>query len=277
MTMRTLVIEPRRSLQLVDWRELAEYRDLLLYFTWRDVAVRYKQSVLGWLWAFLQPLSQVLVYSVIFGLLLKVPSAGVPYPLFVLSGVIAWTYFSNVVSQSSNSLVAQQDMITKVYFPRLLVPLTPALAYLVDLAISLGLTLVVAIIWKHHLPIAALTLPLFVLLLAACAASAGTVLAGLNVRYRDVRQGVTLLMQLGLWVTPVVWPLEQLQHKLPTMYWLIGINPIATVVQGFRYGIVGQAPPPLPMLMLSIVTTIALAAIALWHFNRVEDVIADIV
>lgn len=277
MAARNLIIEPRRPLQLIDWRELAEYRDLLFFLTWRDVAVRYKQSVLGWLWAFLQPLTQVLVYSIIFGMLLRVPSAGVPYPLFVLSGIIAWTYFSNVVAQASSSVVVQQDMITKVYFPRLLVPLTPALAYLVDLAISLGFTLLVAIVWTHHLPLGALALPLFVLLLVVCAASAGTLLAGLNVRYRDVRQGAALILQLGLWVTPVIWPLEQLQHKLPTLYWLVGINPIATVVQGFRYGIVGNAPPPAPMLALSIATTIALAVIALWNFNRVEDVIADIV
>jgi len=164
-----------------------------------------------------------------------------------------------------------------VYFPRLLVPLTPALAYLVDLAISLGFTLLVAIVWTHQLPAGAIVLPLFVLLLVACAASAGTFLAGLNVRYRDVRQGAALFLQLGLWVTPVIWPLEQLQHKLPTLYWLVGINPIATVVQGFRFGIVGQAPPPVPMLLLSIATTIAMAVMALWNFNRVEDVIADIV
>lgn len=277
MNARPLVIEPRRPLQLLDWRELAEYRDLLFFLTWRDVAVRYKQSVLGWLWAFVQPLTQVLVYSVIFGLLLRVPSAGVPYPLFVLSGIIAWTYFSNVVAQASSSVVVQQDMITKVYFPRLLVPLTPALAYLVDLAISLGFTLLVAIVWTHHLPIGAVTLPLFVLLLVVCSAAAGTFLAGLNVRYRDVRQGAALFLQLGLWVTPVIWPLEQLQRKLPTLYWLVGINPIATVVQGFRYGLVGQSPPPWPMLLLSIATTIATALIALWNFNRVEDVIADIV
>ena len=277
MTTRNFVIEPRRPLQLINWRELAEYRDLLFFLTWRDVAVRYKQSVLGWLWAFVQPLTQVLVYSIIFGLLLKVPSAGVPYPLFVLSGIIAWTYFSNVVAQASSSIVVQQDMITKVYFPRLLVPLTPALAYLVDLAISLGFTLLVAIVWTHHLPAGAIVLPLFVLLLVVCTASAGTFLAGLNVRYRDVRQGAALFLQLGLWVTPVIWPLEQLQHKLPTLYWLVGINPIATVVQGFRFGIVGQAPPPVPMLLLSIATTIAMAVMALWNFNRVEDVIADIV
>lgn len=277
MITRTLVIEPRRRLQLIDWRELAEYRDLLFFLTWRDVAVRYKQSVLGWLWAFLQPLAQVLVYSIIFGLLLRVPSAGVPYPVFVLSGIIAWTYFSNVVSQASSSVVVQQDMITKVYFPRLLVPLTPALAYLVDLAIALGFTLLVAIVWTRQLSAAALALPLFALLLVVCAASAGTLLAGLNVRYRDVRQGATLLLQLGLWVTPVIWPLEQLQHKLPTLYWLVGINPIATVVQGFRFGLLGKAPPPMPMLVLSIATTLAIAVIALWNFNRVEDVIADIV
>lgn len=277
MTTRNLVIEPRRPFQLLDWRELAEYRDLLLFLTWRDVAVRYKQSVLGWIWAFLQPLTQVLVYSVIFGLLLKVPSSGVPYPLFVLSGVIAWTYFSNVVSQASNSVVVQQDMITKVYFPRLIVPLTPALAYLVDLAISLGFTLLVAILWTHHLPLAALTLPLFLLLLVVCAASAGTFLAALMVRYRDVRQGAALLLQLGLWVTPVIWPLEELQHKLPALYWLVGINPIATVVQGFRFGLLGQAAPPTPMLALSIAVTVATAVLALWSFNRVEDVVADIV
>lgn len=277
MSARTLVIEARRPLQLLDWRELVEYRDLLFFLTWRDIAVRYKQSVLGWLWAFLQPLTQVLVYSIIFGLLLRVPSAGVPYPLFVLSGIIAWTYFTNVVAQASSSVVVQQDMITKVYFPRLLVPLTPALAYLVDLAISLGFTLVVAIVWTHHLPLAALTLPLFLLLLVVCAASAGTFLAGLMVRYRDVRQGAALLLQLGLWVTPVIWPLEQLQHKLPTLYWLVGLNPIATVVQGFRFGLLGQAAPPAPMLGLSIAVTIAMSVLALWNFNRVEDVIADIV
>jgi lipopolysaccharide transport system permease protein len=277
VTARNLVIEARRPFQLLDWREIAEYRDLLFFLTWRDIAVRYKQSVLGWLWAFLQPLVQVLVYSLIFGVLLHVTSAGAPYPLFVLSGIIAWTYFTNVVAQASSSVVVQQDMITKVYFPRLLVPLTPALAYLVDLAISLGFTLIVAAVWTHHIPWAAVLLPLYIVLLVVCAASVGTFLAGLMVRYRDVRQGAALILQLGLWVTPVIWPLEQLQHKLPTLYWLVGINPIATVVQGFRHGILGQAAPPAPMLALSIATTITMAVIALWNFNRVEDVIADIV
>lgn len=274
---RKFVIEPRRPFQLLDWRELAEYRDLLLFLTWRDIAVRYKQSVLGWFWAFLQPLSQVLVYSVVFGVLLRVSSAGVPYPLFVLSGVIAWTYFTNVVGQASSSLVVQQEVITKVYFPRLLVPLTPTLAYLADLCIALSFTMLATVIWLHRLPMPAVLLPLFVVLLVACSVSVGTLLAALNVRYRDIRQGATLILQLGVWVTPVIWPLEQLQHKAPHLYWLIGINPIATVVQGFRFGLLGQSPPPLPMLVLSIATTLSMLIISLWIFHRVEDVVADIV
>lgn len=274
---RKLVIEPRRAFQLLDWRELAEYRDLLFFFAWRDVSVRYKQSVLGWLWAFVQPLSQMLVYSLIFGVLLRIPSDGVPYPLLVLSGIIGWTYFMNVVQQASSSLVAEQGVITKVYFPRLLVPLTPALAYLVDLTIAIGFTLAGVVIFTGRIYIGALTLPLFVVMLVVCAVSVGTLLAGLNVRYRDVRQGTSLLLQLGLYATPVIWPLSQLQHKLPNAYWIAGLNPIASVVQGFRFGLLGQAPPPPLMIGTSAATTFVLALGALWYFHHVEDVVADIV
>jgi len=201
----------------------------------------------------------------------------VPYPLFVLSGIIGWTYFTNVVQQAANSLVAEQSVITKVYFPRLLVPLTPTLAYLVDLSIAIGFTLAGVVIFTGRLPLAVLTLPLFLVMLVVCAVSVGTLLAGLNVRYRDIRQGTTLLMQLGMYVTPIIWPLDQLRHKLPDLYWIIGINPIASVVQGFRFAMLGQAPPPPPMLAVSVATTVALALGALWYFHRVEDVVADIV
>ncbi len=278
MTTRNLIIEPRRPFQLLDWREFAEYRDLLFFLTWRDVAVRYKQSVLGWLWAFLQPLMQVLVYSIIFGLLLRVPSAGVPYPLFVLSGIIAWTYFTNVVAQASSSVVVQQDMITKVYFPRLLVPLTPALAYLVDLAISLGFTLVVAIVWTHHLPLgsahaATLSAPARPLCrqcgyvprrpqwsaIATCA-KARHCCCSLDSGSRP---------SSGRW--------SSCSTSYPRCTGWSALNPIATVVQGFRYGIARPGAAALPMLVLSIAVTVAMAVLALWNFNRVEDVIADIV
>ena len=274
---RKLVIEPRRPFHLLDWRELGEYRDLLFFLTWRDVSVRYKQSVLGWLWAFVQPLSQMLVYSLIFGVLLRIPSDGVPYPLLVLSGIIGWTYFTNVVQQAANSLVVEQSVITKVYFPRLLVPFTPAVAYLLDLTIAVAFTLAGVVIFTGRLHVGVLSLPLFVLMLVICAVSVGTLLAGLNVRYRDVRQGTSLLLQLGLYATPVIWPLSQLQHKLPKLYWIAGFNPIASVVQGFRFGLLGQDPPPPLMLAASLVTTVALVVSALWYFHHVEDVVADIV
>jgi lipopolysaccharide transport system permease protein len=272
-----LVIEPRSRLHLLDWRELAEYRDLLAFLTWRDLSIRYKQSVLGYAWAFLQPFVQVVVFSVVFGLLLGVQSGDVPYPLFALTGVIAWTYFSNAVQGSANSLVAQQAVVTKVYFPRLLVPLTPCLAYLLDLLIAFLLTLAVVIIWTGGLPMNVLWLPLHVLLMVAATVGAGALLAAVNVRYRDVRQITGLLLQLGMYLTPVIWPLARIQEKFPHYYWLIGINPLASVIQGFRAGLLGMESPAWPMLLTSIISSLALLLLGLWYFHRTEDVIADIV
>ncbi len=274
---RQLTIEPRRPFQLLDWREIAEYRDLMLFLAWRDVAVRYKQSVLGYLWAFLQPLAQVVVLSVIFGALLGVSSGDVPYPLFALSGVVAWTYFSNVAQQGANSLVAEQGVITKVYFPRILVPLTPCIASLVDLLIALSITIVAAAAWTGRLHSALVWLPFYGLLLITAAFGTATLLAALNVRYRDVRQGTSLLLQLGLYLTPVIWPMEQMRHHFPRVYWLLGLNPLATVIQGFRAGLLGSEPAPGPMLALSVAAVLGLLVVGLWYFHRVEDIVADIV
>lgn len=274
---RTLTIEPRRPLHLLDWREVAEYRDLLLFLAWRDIAVRYKQSVLGYLWAFLQPFAQVIVFSVIFGVLLHVRSGAVPYPLFALSGVIAWTYFTNVVQQGANSLVAQQAVITKVYFPRILVPLTPCLALLVDLAIALLCTIATVLVWTGEVHAALVWLPMYVLLLMITALGMGILLAALNVRYRDVRHGTALLLQLGMYVTPIIWPMDRLRERFPDAYWLVGINPVASVVQGFRAGLLGQEAVPPQMLLLSIAAALTVLAVGLWYFHRAEDVVADIV
>ena len=273
----TLVIEPRSSFHLLDLRELGEYRDLLFYLTWREIAVRYKQSVLGYVWAFLQPLTKVLVYTVIFGVLLNVPSGGVPYPLFALAGIIAWTYFTSGMQQGADSLVAQQAVITKVYFPRILVPLTPCLAFLVDFAIALGLTLVATLVWTHRLHPAIVWLPFWILLMVLTTIGAALLFSALNVRYRDVRQGMSLVLQLGMYVTPIVWPLSELQHKAPRWYWLIGINPLASVAQGFRQSLLGQDPVPVRMLVTSIVATAVLLFVGLWYFHRTEDAVADIV
>ena len=272
-----IVIEPRSPRKLVDWRELREYRDLLRFLAWREIAVRYKQSVLGYAWAFLQPFAQVVVFTVIFGVLLGVPSGDVPYPLFALCGVIAWTYFSNATSGAAGSLVAQQAVITKVYFPRLLVPFTPIIAFLIDLGIALVLTLVVVLVWTGRLHADLVWLPLYVVLLVATSVALGVLLSAANVRYRDVRQGLSLFMQLGMYLTPVIWPLEQVQRRLPDAYWLLGLNPLATVVQGFRAALVGMPHPPAAMIGISVAITTALLLVALKYFNQTEDSIADVV
>jgi lipopolysaccharide transport system permease protein len=262
---------------LVDWRELREYGDLLRFLAWREIAVRYKQSVLGYTWAFVQPFAQVVVFTVIFGVLLGVPSGEVPYPLFALSGVIAWTYFSNATTAAANSLVAQQAVVTKVYFPRLLVPLTPIIASLIDLGIALAFTIAIVVIWIGTLAWAIAWLPLHILLLVVTSTALGVLLSAANVRYRDVRQGLTLVMQLGMYLTPVIWPLEQLSARLPDLYWLVGINPLATVVQGFRSALLGMPQPPMQMVVLSAVVALALLLSGLWYFRRTEDSIADVV
>lgn len=272
-----LVIEARRPFHLLDLRELVEYRDLLVFLTWRDIAIRYKQSVLGYAWAFLQPLAQVVVFTLIFGVMLKVPSGNVPYPLLALTGVMAWTYFSGAVTQSANSLVAQQAVVTKVYFPRLLVPLAPALALLVDLVISLGLSLVIAVVWTRRVYPALALVPLHAALLVATTVGLGLLFAAANVRYRDVRQGMALLLQLGMYATPIIWPLETLRHRLPDLYWLIGLNPIATVVQGFRAGLLGMEAPSTLMVLASVGACALLLTLGLWYFHATEDAVADIV
>jgi lipopolysaccharide transport system permease protein len=276
-TPNVVVIEPRRPFQLVDWRELREYGDLLRFLAWREIAVRYKQSVLGYAWAFVQPFAQVVVFTVVFGVLLGVPSGEVPYPLFALSGVIAWTYFTNATTAAANSLVAQQAVVTKVYFPRLLVPLTPVIASLIDLGIALALTIAIVAIWTGTLSWAIAWLPLHILLLVATSTALGVLLSAANVRYRDVRQGLSLVMQLGMYLTPVIWPLEQLRDRLPEWYWLVGINPLATVVQGFRAALLGMAQPPVSMVVLSVVVALGLLLAGLWYFRRTEDSIADVV
>jgi lipopolysaccharide transport system permease protein len=272
-----LVIEARRPFHLLDVKELVEYRDLLAFLTWRDIAIRYKQSVLGYAWAFLQPLAQVIMFSLIFGVMLDVPSGDVPYPLLALTGVMAWTYFSGAVMQSATSVVAQQAVVTKVYFPRVLVPLAPSLALLVDIGISLALSLAIALVWTKHIYAALALVPLYVILLVATTIGLGLLLAAANVRYRDVRQGMGLLLQIGMYATPIIWPLETLRQRLPDLYWLIGINPIATVVQGFRAGLLGMEAPTLPMVLASVASCAVIMLVGLWYFHATEDAIADIV
>lgn len=266
-------IERRRTLSLRELEEIWAYRELLYFLVWRDIKVRYKQTVLGVAWALLQPAATMVVFWVFFGKLAHVSSDGLPYPLFSLAGLIPWTYFSTALAGGSGSLVANQQLISKVYFPRLLVPLASVLAPLVDLAVSFVLVAAL-MVWFGAAPRVALVwLPAFLLLLVAAGAAAALWLATLQARYRDIRYIVPFLTQFWLFVTPVVYPSSLVPARWQFLY---GLNPLAGVISGVRWALLGGAIDG--RLLAASVVTIALALIAGYvYFQRFERTLADIV
>jgi lipopolysaccharide transport system permease protein len=266
-------ITPSRDWSSLRVSELWEYRELVYFLIWRDVKVRYKQTALGAAWAVLQPLATMLVFSLIFGRLARVPSDGIPYPLFSLAALVPWTFFVNGLSQASTSVVVNQQLVTKVYVPRLALPLATVLAGLVDLAIA-ALVLFVALLGYRRLPsLEVLWLAPLSLLATAAALGAGLWLAALNVRYRDVKYVVPFLTQLWLFVTPVVYPASLVPAPWRVLF---ALNPMVGVVEGFRWALFGGAAPD-----RLIACSCAGALVLLWtgamYFRRVERSFADIV
>ncbi len=269
----TTIIRPSTGWVSINPKTLWEYRDLIFFLTWRDISVRYKQTVLGASWAIIQPLFSMIVFSVFFGNLAKVPSDGVPYPVFSYVGLIPWTFFANALTESSNSLVANANLISKVYFPRLIIPLASVLGGLVDFAIAfvvlLGLMLAFGIV-----PTAAvLTLPLLLLLALITALGTGLWLSALNVNYRDIRYVIPFLVQVLLFATPVVYPSSLLEEPWRTLY---GLNPMVGVVEGFRWALLGTAPPG-PMVFVSGVAACLLLVTGMIYFRLMEKHFADVV
>ncbi len=254
-------------------REMWESRELLYFLVWRDLKVRYKQTVLGATWAVVQPLATMLIFTVVFGRLARLPSDGVPYPLFAYCALVPWSYFATALAQSSNSLVDQSRLITKVYFPRLLVPLASVIAGLVDLAITVVVLLGMLLYYRIVPGPAALALPLFILLAMLTALAVGLWLSALNVRYRDVRHTIPFLIQFWLFATPVAYSTSLVPTRWRTIY---GLNPMAGVVDGFRWALLGREPPG-AMLVVSVVTVAAIAVGGLFYFRRVEHSFADVV
>jgi lipopolysaccharide transport system permease protein len=251
------------------WR----YRELLYFLVWRDLKVRYKQTALGILWIVLQPLLTTFIFTVLFGLLLQAPSGNVPYPVFALTALIPWQYFSGSLTRASTSLVNSANLVTKVYFPRLIIPLTGVLAGLVDFAIGFVLLIVVMAIYGIRPSQAALLLPAFLLLAMATALGFGLWLSALNVRYRDVNYLVPFLVQIWLYATPVAYG----SALIPEQYrWLLGLNPMTGVVEGFRWALLGQEPPG-RLFALSVTITIIILMTGLVYFRRTERTFADIV
>ena len=268
------IIGPSKGWVPLKLRELWEYRELLYFFIWRDIKVRYKQTVLGAAWAIIQPFFTMVVFSIFFGRLAGIPSGGVPYPIFAYSALVPWMYFANALTQASNSLVAQERMITKVYFPRLLIPLASVLAGLVDFAIAFTVLLGMMFYYGIIPTVAVWTVPFFVLLATATALGVGLWLSALNVQYRDVRYAIGFLSQFWLFATPVAYPSSLVPQPWRVIY---GLNPMAGVVEGFRWALLGQAQAPGPMLVVSLLTVVGLLAGGLYYFRRMEQTFADVV
>lgn len=272
-TLPLIRIEPSRGWLRVDMRELWSYRELLYFLVWRDVKVRYKQTLLGAAWAILQPLLTMVVFTVFFGKLARMPSDGIPYPIWSYAGLLPWSYFAQALSESSSSLVGNANLIKKVYFPRLLVPVAGVVAGLLDLAVAF-VVLLGLMLHYHVTPTGALLLlPAFLLLALVTALGVGLWLSALNVEYRDVRYVIPFLIQFWLFVTPVAYPSSLLPEPWRTLY---GVNPMAGVVEGFRWALIGARPPGL-MLWVSAAVSLLLLVTGLLHFNRTQRSFADVV
>jgi homopolymeric O-antigen transport system permease protein len=270
----SLYIEPPKGWASIGLRELWDYRELLYFLTLRDVKVRYKQTALGAAWAIIQPLFMMLVFSLFFGRLAKVPSDGIPYPIFAFCALLPWQLFANALTESSNSLVGNQNLITKVYFPRLVVPISAVLGGLVDFAIAFVILLLM-MTYYHIVPAwAIVTLPGFLLLAIMTALGVGLWLSALNVQYRDVRYTINFVIQFWLFATPVAYPSSIVPARWRALY---GLNPMAGVVEGFRWALLGKADPPGALLWVSVAVVIALLIGGLYYFRRMEAQFADIV
>jgi lipopolysaccharide transport system permease protein len=269
------VIRPRRGWQAVDFGELWRDRELLYFLVWRDVKVRYKQTVLGAAWAVLQPVLEMLIFTLIFGRLANLPSENVPYSLFVFAALMPWTFFQNAVSQSGTSLVSQASVLTKIYFPRLFVPSASVGASLVDFGLSFGVYAII-MLWHGMVPgVTILLIPLLIVLTVLTALGTGCLLASLAVTYRDFKFVIPFLMRIWMFVTPVVWSMELIPGRFEKIRWLLALNPMCGIVQGFRSALLDK-PVPWSLVGTSAVVAVAIFVFGLYNFRRMERRFADI-
>jgi lipopolysaccharide transport system permease protein len=270
---QTLVIKPPGRWSSVGLRDLWRFRELVFFLTWRDVKVRYKQTLLGASWALLQPFMTMIVFTIVFNHLGKIHSGVVPYPLFALSGLALWFYFANAINLASNSLVANSALITKVYFPRLSVAVSPVLAGLVDLVLALALVAGTMAYYDFVPDWRVVSLPAFVALALVTALGIGLILSSLNVRYRDVRYAVPFVMQIWLYASPVAYPSSAVGEGLRrTVY---GLNPMTGVIDGFRWALLGTGRLHVGELLVSVGTALVLLAVGILYFARTERTFAD--
>lgn len=269
------LIKPLRGWVPLNLRELWDYRELLFYFTWRDIKVRYKQTLLGASWAILQPLFSMVVFSIFFGRLAKMPSDNIPYPIFSYAGLLPWTFFANGLTNAANCLVRDSNLVRRVYFPKLLIPTSTVLGGLVDFALAFVILIGMMIYYRLY-PTAStiLWLPFFLLLSLITALGVGLWLAALNARYRDVRFVVPFLTQFWMYATPVVYPASLLDQPWRTIY---GLNPMVGVVEGFRWVLLNRGHAPGVMVGISSITAVLLLISGAFYFRRMEKDFADVI
>lgn len=268
------IIEPSKQWVPLDLRELWRFRELLYFLTKRDIKVRYKQTVLGGLWAIIQPFLTMVVFTLFFGRLAKVPSDGIPYPIFVYAGLLAWTYFANALGNAGNSLVGSANLITKVYFPRLIIPLSAALAGLVDFFIAMVVLIAMMLYYGFAPGWGLLLFPVLVLLTFLCAVGVGMWLSALNVEYRDVRYVIPFLIQLWMFVSPVIYPVSMVPERYR---WLLAVNPMGGVIDAYRAAILGHQPIDWFLLGISGAIIAFVFVSGLFYFRSVERTFADVV
>ena len=274
----TVVIEPTRGWVSLQWRAVWEYRELLYFLVWRDIKVRYKQTVLGVAWIVLQPVVSIVVFSLLFGGLLKVPSGDVPYPIFAYAALLPWNYFASSLSRSSTSVVGSAHLITKVYFPRLVIPIAGVFSGLVDFAIAFLVLIGLMVYYGVAPTMAVVWLPLFLLLAMLTALGFGLWLSALNVRFRDVQYIIPYLIQVWMYLTPVIYGSTLIPERFR---FLLGLNPMTGVVEGFRWALLGKqladAQAPGLLFVISIAITLLVLVSGTIFFQHTEDTFADII
>jgi lipopolysaccharide transport system permease protein len=269
-----IIVKPSRGWISLNLGELGEYRELIYFLTWRDIKVRYKQTVLGAAWAIIQPFFTMVVFSLFFGKLAKMPSDGIPYPIFAYTALVPWTFFANGLSQSSNSLVGNANLIKKVYFPRLVIPVSSVIGGAVDFVLAFIVLVGMMLVYGIFPTINIVWLPLLLLLTLVSALGVGLWLSAMNVQFRDVRYTVPFLTQFWLFATPIAYPSSLLSEPWRTLY---GINPMVGVVEGFRWALLDADTAPGPIIVVSALVALALMVGGAFYFRRMEKTFADVV
>ena len=271
---QVIMVKPSKGWISLNLGELGEYRELIYFLTWRDIKVRYKQTVLGAAWAIIQPFFTMVVFSLFFGKLAKVPSDGIPYPIFAYVALVPWTFFANGLSQSSNSLVGNANLIKKVYFPRLVVPISGVISGLVDFLLAFIVLIAMMLVYGIFPTINVFWLPFLLLLTLVSALGVGLWLSAMNVQFRDVRYTVPFLTQFWLFATPIAYPSSLLPEPWRILY---GVNPMVGVVEGFRWALLGADTAPGPIIIVSALVALALLVSGAFYFRRMEKTFADVV